>query len=121
MDIFEKLSRWIDETPPLDNNSRFGNKAYRDWLGKVDAASLDLMLSFLPEELADAASELSGYFMISFGDKTRLDYGTGHETNFGAWLCCLDRLGLFAEDDYYYVVVKVLYCVIFNGRCLIRI
>lgn len=30
------LDRWIDETPPVDQPSRFGNKAFRTWYAKVD-------------------------------------------------------------------------------------
>lgn len=33
------LDRWIDETPPVDQPSRFGNKAYRTWYAKLDQVS----------------------------------------------------------------------------------
>ncbi|KAG7249338.1 hypothetical protein CRUP_007141 [Coryphaenoides rupestris] len=36
LDLLETLDRWIDETPPVDQPSRFGNKAYRTWYGKLD-------------------------------------------------------------------------------------
>ena len=35
----------------------------------------------------------------SFGNRTRIDYGTGHETTFVAWLYCLSTLGVFGEQD----------------------
>jgi hypothetical protein len=35
----------------------------------------------------------------SFGNCTRIDYGTGHETTFVAWLYCLSTLGVFSEQD----------------------
>lgn len=31
--------------------------------------------------------ELSGYLEESFGNPTRIDYGTGHETTFIIFLC----------------------------------
>ena len=31
--------------------------------------------------------ELSGYLEESFGNPTRIDYGTGHETTFMIFLC----------------------------------
>lgn len=34
------LDRWIDETPPEDQPSRFGNKAYRTWYAKLDQVTL---------------------------------------------------------------------------------
>ena len=65
------------------------------------------MKEILPENLHDAAGELASYWSISFGNRTRIDYGTGHETNFFAWLYCLDKLGLFGVEDYYAVICLV--------------
>lgn len=36
MDLLGTLDRWINETPPVDQPSRFGNKAYRTWFAKLD-------------------------------------------------------------------------------------
>lgn len=36
---------------------------------------------------------MAAYLAASFGDPQRLDYGTGHETNFLVFLYCLVRLG----------------------------
>lgn len=38
--LLDTLDRWIDETPPVDQPSRFGNKAYRTWYAKLDQVSL---------------------------------------------------------------------------------
>lgn len=65
------------------------------------------MLKFLPEELKSACVELVPYFTDSFGNSSRIDYGTGHETNFAAWLYCLARLGIIKEEDYHAVVARV--------------
>ena len=35
VDIFEILNKTIDETPPVQESSRFGNRAFRDWLEKI--------------------------------------------------------------------------------------
>ena len=43
---------------------------------------------------ADSRSdELAGYFAESFGNATRIDYGTGHELAFLVWLRCVVREG----------------------------
>lgn len=38
--LLNTLDRWIDETPPVDQPSRFGNKAFRTWYAKLDQVSL---------------------------------------------------------------------------------
>ena len=37
----------------------------------------------------NATRELSQYINYSFGDPTRIDYGSGHELNFLCFLLCL--------------------------------
>lgn len=39
--------------------------------------------------------ELTAYLADSFGSFVRIDYGSGHEVNFLAWLAYLTRLGFF--------------------------
>ena len=41
---------------------------------------------------ASAATELASYLADSFGNASRIDYGTGHETTFVALLYCLVSL-----------------------------
>jgi serine/threonine-protein phosphatase 2A activator len=43
--------------------------------------------------------ELVPYLLDSFGNSTRIDYGTGHEMAFVMLLCCLFRCGGLAEGD----------------------
>ncbi|XP_048368136.1 serine/threonine-protein phosphatase 2A activator [Sphaerodactylus townsendi] len=38
--LLNTLDRWIDETPPVDQPSRFGNKAFRTWYAKLDQVGL---------------------------------------------------------------------------------
>jgi serine/threonine-protein phosphatase 2A activator len=65
------------------------------------------MKKILPERLQDAAVELSPYFWDSMGNPTRIDYGTGHETTFVAWLYCFRLLNLVTPEDYPALVLKV--------------
>lgn len=66
-------------------------------------------VQLLPGELSAAAVELLPYMLDSFGNATRIDYGTGHETTFVAFLYCLAVLGLITEGDR-----QPLVCVVFN-------
>ncbi|KIY96877.1 hypothetical protein MNEG_11087 [Monoraphidium neglectum] len=58
-----------------------------------------LIQQVLPEQLQAAAAELTPYFVDSFGNSTRIDYGTGHETTFAALLYCLAALGVVGDED----------------------
>jgi serine/threonine-protein phosphatase 2A activator len=53
----------------------------------------------LPPELQGAETELLPYLLDSFGNPTRVDYGTGHETAFAFLLCALSRAGAFQPRD----------------------
>eukprot|EP01126_Amoeba_proteus_P063413 TRINITY_DN8740_c0_g2_i4.p1 TRINITY_DN8740_c0_g2~~TRINITY_DN8740_c0_g2_i4.p1 ORF type:complete len:224 (+),score=36.80 TRINITY_DN8740_c0_g2_i4:71-673(+) len=61
----------------------------------------------LPEPYHPSVEEVSWYFLNSLGNTTRIDYGTGHETAFIAFLYCFKRLGLVAAEDYTALVLKV--------------
>jgi hypothetical protein len=54
---------------------RFGNVAFRTWLEQAKAISRPFLesLGLAPERVA----ELEPYVAESFGNKTRIDYGTG--------------------------------------------
>lgn len=41
----------------------------------------------LPERMHGAIIELSAYLDDAFGNRVRIDYGTGHETSFIVWMC----------------------------------
>jgi len=58
-----------------------------------------LIEKLLPEAIRPAAVELVPYFVNSFGDKTRIDYGTGHEQCFVCFLAALATIGFFKESD----------------------
>lgn len=53
------------------------------------------MKKFLPDWIYPALNELYPYFTGGFGHGKRLDYGTGHELSFTAFLCGLLLLRFF--------------------------
>lgn len=105
--IIQTLTEFVEQIPPLPQSSRYGNLAYRDWHNRMSETAESFMLQFLPADLSSATVELVPYFTDSFGNSSRIDYGTGHETNFAAWLYCLARLGVIKEEDYQAVVSRV--------------
>ena len=110
------LDRLLDETPPETSlagdvsgglpgdRQRFGNRAFRSWHAKVEAAAAGGLLAPVASRCAPlatdadaharaASAELAAYWTHAFGDPTRLDYGTGHEAAFLMSLYVLHRRG----------------------------
>ncbi|XP_058840097.1 serine/threonine-protein phosphatase 2A activator-like [Topomyia yanbarensis] len=99
IDALKRLEQLAIETPPVDQPARFGNVAYKTWFQKMQNESLDLITGALPDNLKDAAPELNLYFVESFGNATRIDYGTGHELSFLMFLMCLFKIEAIDRKD----------------------
>ncbi|SSD61436.1 related to Serine/threonine-protein phosphatase 2A activator 1 [Saccharomycodes ludwigii] len=97
--IFNPLNKLIDETPPIKGPRRFGNLACRDWHDKINKDITCLLRKMLPENFHNAIIELDYYLKNSFGSKERLDYGTGHELSFLAFISGLDMLGVLVPTS----------------------
>lgn len=69
-------------------------------------------MAALPEEFHPAVQEISIYLEESFGNSTRIDYGTGHELAFVMFLCCIFKIGALKQEDSVAVVTKI-----FNRYC----
>lgn len=100
LNVLTKLNKLIDETPPLEGPRRFGNLACRAWHDKA----IEGIEEILKEDLilpgyADYVKELKFYLLNSFGSQIRLDYGTGHELAFLAFLGGLFDYGVLEYDS----------------------
>ncbi|KAF0482348.1 Phosphotyrosyl phosphatase activator [Gigaspora margarita] len=107
IDSLNILMSWIDEIPPLPTSQRFGNKAFRSWVARLEQNASIIHQDILPPQFHDSIIELTPYFTGGFGNATRIDYGSGHELSFVAWLCCMHLMGLFQEQDYSALVLRV--------------
>ena len=107
--LLVELDHIIDEVPPDPGPRRFGNASFKKWYQTVEERTSDLLKTHLPESISQyphdsdipAESELSSYFLGSFGSPQRLDYGSGHELSFLAFLGCIWKLGGFSSPDEY--------------------
>ena len=109
--ILDETETLCRESPPDDQGgSRFGNKTFRVFLDKVKQRShawhATLLDDTTPKPTA-AAAELSAYLTQSFGNRSRIDYGSGHELNFFMWLLGLHQLGLLSRADFPALVLRV--------------
>jgi serine/threonine-protein phosphatase 2A activator len=97
LDIIESL---LQQYPPLDTGSRFGNPVFRS-LYKAIARDVDrLHKDVLGINNEAAVQEVSVYLLHCFGSEERLDYGSGHELNFMMWLLCLYELKQIEREDF---------------------
>ncbi|XP_011694029.1 PREDICTED: serine/threonine-protein phosphatase 2A activator [Wasmannia auropunctata] len=107
--MLNKFDEWITEIPPTEQPQRFGNKSFRIWHERLQQNAAEELKQVLPEDLYRAIPEVVQYLYESFGNPTRIDYGTGHEMAFLMFLCCVFKIGAFEDtmDDRIAVVTKV--------------
>ena len=107
VELLQQLSSWVSEVPPEAHPQRFGNKAFRVWHARVKDSAASLIKSLLPESLQPALMELEPYLIDSFGNATRIDYGTGHEASFTIFLLCLMKLGVLLQSDAQAIITRI--------------
>lgn len=102
--LLAEIESLIEDAPPAPGPRRFGNLSFRTWQllleGRVEGM---LAKGALGNTIAavggdNALKEIKNYLLGSFGSAQRLDYGTGHELSFIAFLGCLWKLGHFKTD-----------------------
>jgi serine/threonine-protein phosphatase 2A activator len=106
-DLLNKINSIIEEAPPDTGPRRFGNVSFRKWYEILNSRVRDLLYTHLPDTVlnfnVDTASDVSvldeliPYLLGSFGSSQRLDYGTGHELSFLAFIACIWKLGGFTS------------------------
>lgn len=105
--LLETLNTIMDEAPPDPGPRRFGNISFKKWYGIIQERVPALLDEYLPQQVlsfkttsaVSAKAELGAYFVGSFGSPQRLDYGTGHELSFLAFVGCLWKLGAFPVSN----------------------
>lgn len=100
--LLSKIESFVDEAPPDPGPRRFGNVSFRKWYAILEKQLEGLLRDGkLGETLkvgdGSALEEVSSYLLGGFGSVQRLDYGTGHELSFVAFLGCLWKLGYFKD------------------------
>ncbi|KAI9819697.1 MAG: Serine/threonine-protein phosphatase 2A activator 2 [Thelocarpon impressellum] len=107
LDVLEQVESLIKTYPPDDQEgSRFGNRAFRDFIDGVAQRNQAWHRQLGITDDA-AVAEVAVYFLQSFGNRTRIDYGSGHELNFIMWLLCLYQLNLLPPSTFPSLVLRV--------------
>lgn len=106
-ELLKRIEDIIDEAPPDTGPRRFGNVSFRKWHEILEERVKGLLQEHLPKNVlhfncegeVSVLDELTPYLMGGFGSAQRLDYGTGHELSFLAFLGCIWKLGGFTDTD----------------------
>ncbi|KAI8051532.1 Phosphotyrosyl phosphatase activator [Syncephalis plumigaleata] len=104
--LLDELQQWCEEIKPDEHRTRFGNPAFRIWYDRLVERMPQLLENIVE---TDAIPEVGRYLQESFGNRERIDYGTGHEANFMAFLLCLVKLNLIEKTHYQAVVLCVFF------------
>ena len=100
LSILDSIQETISRCPPADQGgSRFGNPAFRDFIDNISSQSQSWH-QHLGLPFRSSIEEVSTYLHHSFGNRQRIDYGSGHELNFVMWLLCLNRLSLLPTSTF---------------------
>lgn len=119
LQALEKLSQWARDIKPVEQKNRFGNSAFRAWHARLrDQAAMligGIVGSAAVEEgerreggereeggkvdREGVVEELAEYLKLSFGNETRIDYGSGHEAMFLVLMFCLWKVGVYSDSD----------------------
>ena len=105
--LLKKLHVFIDEVPLDTGPRRFGNISFRTWSKRLEDNADELLALHLSQisrrfkssSEFNAFTELKAYLLGSFGSSQRLDYGTGHELSFLAFLGGIWKLGGFGASE----------------------
>lgn len=101
--LLREIESYISEAPPDPGPRRFGNVSFRKWYALLEERLDGLLLAEGPLGATarlgggKAKEEIASYLLGGFGSVQRLDYGTGHELSFVAFLGCLWKLGYFED------------------------
>ncbi|KRY49481.1 Serine/threonine-protein phosphatase 2A activator [Trichinella britovi] len=76
LEVMKILHSWIDEIPLAPETARFGNKAFRIWHSRLEENAESLIRQHILKKTI-LVNELKPYLTNSFGNGTRIDYGTG--------------------------------------------
>lgn len=108
----DQIDALIDSHPVVKDKeiSRFGKPEFRDFYDAVQTQVGEICVSLLttaPEKPSEShINEIKSFLGESWGNRTRIDYGSGHELNFMCFLFCLRKLNAFQPSEYSLVILS---------------
>ncbi|CDJ61146.1 phosphotyrosyl phosphatase activator, putative, partial [Eimeria maxima] len=105
IEVLQQLLQWVDEIPPIEQPTRFGNQAFKTWCRRLEKEAEEMFSGVWAacEDVQVAETEkkeMVDIFCSSFGNPVRLDFGTGHECSFAIFLFCLFKKNILKEEEH---------------------
>ena len=110
--LYNKLEELYIKYPPREGKAKYTDPIFKKFHIELDTNYENIMKNTIlssdniPEKLI---LELRPYFMDSFGNPHRMDYGTGHELNYLCFLYVLYKAGLYTEDDFPFLALNTFF------------
>ena len=110
--LYNKLEELYNKHPPKEGNEKYTDPVFKGFFIELNENYENFMLSTIlksdktPKNLI---LELKPYFMDSFGNPSRMDYGTGHELSYLCFLYVLYKAGLYTENDFPFLSLNVFF------------
>lgn len=107
--LLDETSAIVAKTPAVNNgvnSSRFGKPEFRVFYDTLKSKIDGSLRDKFPNLKENQYSELETYFINCFGDRQRIDYGSGHELNFLCFLYILYKYDSLKESDFTNMVLS---------------
>ena len=110
--LYYKLDEIYKNNPPKEGEARYEDQVFKRYHSDLEKDYETIMNTTIlksdktPKNLI---LEIKSYFLDSFGNPYRLDYGTGHELNYLCFLYILYKAGMYTSDDFPYLALNIFY------------
>ena len=110
--LYLKLEELYKKHPPKEGEARYDDPVFKRYYDDLEKDYDNIMTSTILKSEKTPKNlilELKSYFMDSFGNPYRFDYGTGHELNYLCFLFVLFKAGMYSSDDFPFLALNVFY------------
>ena len=110
--LYSKLEEIYKNNPPKEGEARYEDPVFKRYHTDLEKDYDNIMNNTILKSKKTPKNlilEIKSYFMDSFGNPHRLDYGTGHELNYLCFLYVLFKGGMYTHEDFPYLALNIFY------------
>ena len=110
--LYQKLEELYIKHPPKEGEAKYEDQIFKLYHSDLEQNYENFMnTTILKSEKTpkNLILELKSYFMDSFGNPYRFDYGTGHELNYLCFLYILYKAEMYNDDDFPFLSLNIFY------------